>query len=206
MAESIAPEFARFIADERSAQRLTIFPKPTGEGQVFQGVNVDARRATALLRVAARRASGLFRPSKHAEVVWTEAGSELAVGFDKMSVKLAQGLIELLIPVRCDQLRAAQVTVRFAVGSPGAPAGLYAASSRVPEGPELIVNAWGEALVAFGWHCLLELITGIAGATGKDKRGNVLVPVELSVTSRGIEIVPMTRHRFAGSSSLKQAP
>jgi hypothetical protein len=45
-------------------------------------------------------------------------------------------------------------------------------------------------------------VTGIAGAPGKDKRGSLLVPVELSVSPRGIEIVPMARHRFAGSSPL----
>jgi len=206
MAESVAPEFARFVATERSAQRLTNFPQATVEGQVFERVLVDVRRINELMRVAARRAAGLLRPTKHTEVVWIEGGDELAVTFAQISVKLAPGLIELVIPVRCDQTGAAKVKVLFAVGSPTAPAGLYAAANRRPEGPSIIVDAWGDALVAFGWHCLLELVTGIAGATGKDKRGNLLVPVELSVTARGVEILPMTRHRFAGSSSLKQSP
>jgi hypothetical protein len=91
----------------------------------------------------------------------------------------------------------------FAVGSPERPAGLYAAAARRPNGPDIIVSTWGDALVAFAWQCVLELITGISAATGKDQRGNLLVPVEIAVTGRGIEIVPMARHRFAGSSTLK---
>ena len=63
--------------------------------------------------------------------------------------------------------------------------------------------AWGDALVAFAWQCVLGLITGIAAATGKDARGNLLVPVELAVSARGIQILPMARHRFSGSSTLK---
>lgn len=202
MADTVAPEFARFVAEERGARRLASLPPPTTEGQVFPSVLVDTERATELVRVAARRAAGLFRPSKHAEVVWVAGGSELAVGFAATSVKLATGVIQLIFPVRCDQTGQGAVSVLFAVGSPSAPAGLYAASSRRPDGPAAVVDAWGDALVAFGWQCLLDLVTGIAAATGKDQRGNLLVPVELSVTSQGITIVPMARHRFAGSSPL----
>jgi hypothetical protein len=45
-------------------------------------------------------------------------------------------------------------------------------------------------------------VAGIAGAVGKDARGNLLVPVELTASERGIQIVPMARHRFAGVSGL----
>src|SRR5689334_19915101 len=181
MAESVAPEFARFIASEREAQRLKVPPRPTGEGQIFERVRIDPRQANLLLRVAARRASGLFRPSKHTEVVWVEGADELAVSLDGLSVKLSTGLVGFVLPVRCDHSMTAKGRLLFAVGSPSSPSGFYAASSRLPEGTEVVVNAWGQSLVACAWHCLLELVTGIAGATGKDKRGNLLVPVELSV-------------------------
>jgi hypothetical protein len=204
MAESVAPEFTRFVAAERRAARLAKFPPPSKEGEVFQRVFIDARRVNALARVAARRAAGLVRPSKHTEVVWVEGENELAVGFARLTLELDAGLVSFALPVRSDQTGKAVVRVLFAVGSKDAPAGLYAAASRRPEGPPVVVDAWGDALVAFAWHCLLDLVTGIAGATGKDKRGNVLVPVELSVSKRGIDVVPMARHRFAGSSSLER--
>jgi hypothetical protein len=107
--------------------------------------------------------------------------------------------------VRCDQTGAAEVQVNFACGSPQRPAGLYAAVQRQPIGPELLVQAWGDALLAFAWQCLLGLASGLANATGKDARGNLLVPVELAATPRGLFVVPMARHRFAGSSGLKPA-
>jgi hypothetical protein len=201
MAETVAPEFTRFVEAERRAQRLPAATRPVGEGEVGNAVFIEAGQATELVHVAARRAAGFFRPSKRTEVVWVEGENELAVGL-AVNVKLSAGLIRIGIPVRCDQTGNAMVEVLFVVGSPDQPAGLYAAASRRPTGPEVVVAAWGDALVAFAWQCVLGLVTGIAAATGKDQRGNLLVPVELAVTGRGIEIVPMARHRFAGSSTL----
>lgn len=203
MAETVAPEFARFVEAERRAKRLPMASRAMAEGEVFEPVFVEAGRSAELLRVASRRAAGFFRPTQRTEVVWVEGENELAVGIAGVDVKLADGLIRVLIPVRCDQTGAAAVELLFVTGSPAEPAGLYAATSRRPNGPEVVVAAWGDALVAFGWQCVLGLVTGIAAATGKDTRGNLLVPVELSVSARGIEILPMARHRFAGSSTLK---
>ena len=203
MADTVAPEFARFVEAERRAQRLPSATRPMAEGEVFKPVFIEAGRSAELLRVAARRAAGFFRPSKRNEVVWVEGENELAVMFAEVDVKLSTGLIRIGIPVRCDQTGPASIELLFAVGSPTQPAGLYAAAARRPNGPDIIVSTWGDALVAFAWQCVLDLVTGIAAATGKDQRGNLLVPVEIAVTGRGIEIVPMARHRFAGSSTLK---
>ena len=96
-----------------------------------------------------------------------------------MQVELADGLIRVTLPVRCDQTGDAVIEVVFAVGSAKEPSGLYASTYRRPNGPALIVDTWGEALVAFAWQCVLGMVTGIAGAVGKDTRGNVLVPAEL---------------------------
>lgn len=205
MADTVAPEFARFVEAERRAQRLPAATRPMVEGEVFKTVFIEAGRSAELLRVAARRAAGFFRPSQRSEVVWVEGESELAVVFSKVDVKLSTGLIRIGIPVRCDQTGPASIELLFAVGSPEQPAGLYAAAARRPNGPDIIVSTWGDALVAFAWQCVLDLVTGIAAATGKDQRGNLLVPVEIAVTGRGIEIVPMARHRFAGSSTLKSS-
>jgi hypothetical protein len=204
VAETIALEFARFVAEERRARRLEPAARqPLAEGSVGKEVLIPARQATELLRVAARRASGLIRPSQRSEVVWVEGESELAVVFSAMKVATAEGVLAVQIPVRCDQTGAATVEVAFACGKADEPAGLYAASLRRPLGPELIVTTWGDSLVAFAWQGLLGLVAGIAGATGKDERGNLLVPVEMIASRRGLHIVPMARHRFAGSSGLK---
>lgn len=203
MAETVAPEFARFVESERRAKRLPQATRKMAEGEVFEPVFIEAGRSIELMRVASRRAAGFFRPTQRSEVVWVEGENELAVGIAGVDVKLGDGLIRVLIPVRCDQSGAASVEVLFATGSPTEPAGLYAATARRPNGPEIVIAAWGDALVAFAWQCVLDLVTGIAAATGKDARGNLLVPVELAVSAHGIQILPMARHRFAGSSTLK---
>jgi hypothetical protein len=202
VAELIAPEFVRFIADERRARRLPA-ARAVGEGEVADTVRVAAARVTELLRASALRAAGLARSTKRTEVVWVEGDSELAVNLADLRVRLGAGLIVVAIPVRCDQAARAVVEVAFVCGAPDRPAGLYAAAERRPRGPELVVATWGDALVAFAWQCLLGMLTGVAGAAGKDRRGNALVPVELTATAQVIEIVPMARYRFGGTSGLK---
>jgi hypothetical protein len=202
MTDTVARAFLRFIASERRANRLPALQAPPGEGEVAHPVFVDAGRASELLRVAARRAAGLFRPRGGAEVVWVDGNRELAVGLLELRLELDDGLLRVVIPVRCDQIGNAFVEVALAVGAPDHPAGLFASTLRRPSGPPLVVAAWGEALVAFAWQCVLGMVSGIAGATGKDDRGNILIPVGLTASKRGLEIVPMARHRFAGSSGL----
>lgn len=203
MADTVAPEFERFIAAERRAKRLAAPPGRLAEGQVFEPVFVEAGQATELLRVAARRACGFYRPTQRTEVVWVDGDRELAVGFTAVEVRMTDGLVGVFIPVRCDQTGPAVMQVAFAVGSANKPGGVFAAAHRRPYGPELIVSVWGEALVAFAWQCVLGLVSQIAGATGKDARGNVLVPVEFTADAKGLQIVPMARYRFSGSSGLK---
>jgi hypothetical protein len=154
---------------------------------------------------AAKRAAGFFRPTRRAEVVWVDGESELAVGLAGVRVETGDGVVVVTIPVRCDQTGEAEVHVTFAVGRPGQPAGLYATAQRRPRGPAVVVDTWAEAIVAFAWQILLGLATGLAGATGKDARGNRLVPAELEATGEGLTIVPMARHRFAGSPGLTVA-
>jgi hypothetical protein len=199
-------EFERLVAAERRAGRLPPADVAMDEGVVGHPVLVEPEQASELVRVAAKRASGLFHQTKRTEVVWVDGESELAVSLAGLRVELSDGLVRMFIPVRCDQTGPQMVEVDFAIGSPDAPAGLFASTFGEPIGPELIVENWNEALVAFAWECLLGLVTGIAGATGKDTRGNLLVPVEASASTRGLEIVPMARHRFYGSSGLRSTP
>jgi hypothetical protein len=202
MSEAVPPEFVRFVATRRRARRAPAVARPLAAGQVTSPISVGEDDASKLLRAAALRACGLFHPTRRTEVVWVSGASELAVDLAGLRLAVADGLITVRIPVRCDQAPRAQVEVPFAVGTPDAPAGLFAATYRRPSGPPVVVEAWGAPLVAFAWQCLLGLASGVAGAMGKDSRGNVLVPVELTVVRRTLQIVPMARHRFTGSSGL----
>ena len=205
MADSVVPEYARFVADERRAGRLAAVRPATREGEVFDTVFVEGAKLAEFARVAARRGAGLVRPTQRSEILWVDGANQLAIDLGKLDVRADEGQIQLRVPVRCDEVGAGEVMVLFVVGSDKEPAGLYAAVSKRPVGPELVVDLWGDALVAFAWQCVLGMVSGIAAATGKDARGNLLVPVELVARPRGVGIVPMARHRFAGSSGLKPA-
>lgn len=214
--EDIAPEFLRWEGRRpRVAGAAAREPgaghaeagrgRPLGPGDVAGPVRLDGESAARLVVVAARLAAGFFRPTNRREIVWVEGDSQLAVGIGGVGITTGDGVVFVTIPVRCDQSGRADVTITFAVGGPDRPAGLYAATPRRPTGPALVVDVWGDALVAFAWQTLLGLAAQVAGAVGKDGRGNILVPAELSATSDGLSVLPMARHRFAGSSGLKPA-
>ena len=125
MADVVAPEFIRFVAAERRAGRLAAAPKLVGTGEVSTPVRVPTQQLTELIRVAAKRASGLFHATKRTEVVWIAGDSQLAISFVELNVKLADGLIHVSIPVRCDQTGSGIVEVIFAAGRPNSPRALY---------------------------------------------------------------------------------
>jgi hypothetical protein len=202
VADEVPVAFERFVEGERRAERFTGTREPLASGAVNEWLRVDTKEANRLLIEAAKHASGFYRPTKRTELVWVNGDSELAVGIGGVRLETSDGVLVVTIPVRCDQTERTEVHVTFAVGQPGRPAGLYASTQRRPRGPAVIVDTWGDALVAFAWQIVLGLVSGLAGATGKDRRGNRLVPVELEATREALQIVPMARHHFTGSTGL----
>lgn len=197
---SVAPEYATFVARLRAEQSL-----PPGRaldtGQVGDGIRLDPESAVRLMRVAALRAAGLYRPTQRTTIAWVDGANQLAIVVAELDLELADGQAVVVVPVRCDQVEG-PVRVTFALGSPDRPRGLYAGTERRARGPQLVVDTWGEALVAFAWQCLLGLFTGMSAAAGKDASGDYLVPVEIQANSDGLVVVPMARHRFSGSTGL----
>ena len=202
MAESTPPAFTRFVERERRAGRLSAAPERLPTGEALDPLLVARDDLDGLAVEAAKRAAGFFRPTRRDEVAWIDGDSALAVSLAGIRLDTADGVVVVTLPVRSDQTGRAELHVTFAVGRPGQPAGLYAAAQRRPRGPALLVDTWGDAAVAFAWQVLLELAAGLAGAAGKDARGNRLVPVELEASRQGIAVVPMARHRFTGSPGL----
>jgi hypothetical protein len=199
--DGIHPEYARFVAREIRANRFPGGFHPVPAGKAIDPLVVGHEQVSRLSVEAAKRAAGLFRPTRRTEVVWVDGDSELAVGVAGVKVETRLGAVVVTLPVRCDQTGPTEVHVTFAVGAPGSPAGLYAATQRRPRGPAAIVDTWGEAIVAFAWKLVLDLVSGLAGATGQDTRGSRLVPAELEATPDGLAIVPMARHRFTGPTT-----
>ncbi|CAH0137422.1 hypothetical protein SRABI26_00388 [Arthrobacter sp. Bi26] len=202
MAETVPPEFDRFISRKQAAGDRHRPERPLAAGDTEQPIFANAVEAAELIGAAAKRAVGLYRPSRRTEAVWVKGESQLVVGLTGFEVTTGDGLLTVVVPVRCDQTGRARVSVTFVTGTDKHPAGVYAATHRRPQGPAMIIETWGENLVAYAWQCLLGLVAGVAGAVGKDNRGNILVPAEMTVNADGITVVPMARHRFAGSTGL----
>lgn len=172
---------------------------PLPAGSVATAIDVNADQALTLFSAAASSAAGIDPFSTAAappSVKWQEGDRELLVFPDKVTAKFANGVIAVSIPVSCDQTGDVIVYVSFVVGNPQQPAGLIATTSARPTGPAVIVDAWSGPLVAFAWHVVLEVVTNIAGAAGRDVDGSRLVPIALSASAAGLSIVPMARHPF----------
>lgn len=196
---SVHPEFERWVSRQTTAACGNALTEDT---LLRSGLNLPVDDLRGLSNVSAKLVSGFFRPTKRTTVVWTEGDSELEVTIDDVSTEVGDGFIQLTIPVRCDQTGSQEISIPFAVGSPDLPAGVYASTLRRPAGPELVIDVWGDALVAYAWQIVLTLVTQVARASGKDPRGTGLVPAEIRATANGLTVVPMQRHRFFGSSGL----
>ena len=164
-------------------------PRSTRHGGRGPEIPVSREDLQKLLLEAARQGSA-------SEVVWVQGDSELIVSVGKVAVALEPGLIVITIPVRCDQIDRANIVVPFAVGDAERPAGMIVATEDRPRGPALIVDAWGEALLAFAWDLVMTLTTAVADASGADVDGAGLIPAALTASSDGIRVLTMARHAF----------
>jgi hypothetical protein len=98
------------------------------------------------------------------------------------------------IPVFSEQSGDAEVVISFAVGRPDAPTGLIMATEGLPRGPTVVVEKWGDQLVAAAWTALVEMSSGIAAAAGVDDQNQPLLPAALIADSKGITVTPQARH------------
>jgi hypothetical protein len=199
--ETIPAEYQRFVDRQRRDNNVAE-GEPLTPGETGEEVRLDREALTRLAPIAAARAAGFFRPTTRTEIVWVDGDSELAVIIAEVRAELGDGTIVVTVPVRCDQTGTVKIFCTFSLGSKDAPAGLFAATERVPRGPTVITDLWGEALVAFAWQVVLGLVSDLAGATGKDARGNRLIPVALTAGSDVLGILPMARHRFGPTTTL----
>ncbi|RZS86839.1 hypothetical protein EV189_2255 [Motilibacter rhizosphaerae] len=147
-------------------------------------------------------------------LLWTSGPDRLLLDLTGVRVEVGEGQLLVHLLVICDQLTDPAggqgggeqvVTVRFVLGSPKRPAGLLAATPRLPEGPPVVVERWGEALTAYAWQAVLDASAGLAAATGRDTDGAPLVPTALTASADGLEVLPQARHpmdrRRAGAST-----
>jgi hypothetical protein len=194
----MSDECQQLLAQVRLRCPGVLPPDPVPAGTVVGTVHLSPDEAGLLFPPAAAVAAGLDRFDRESAgpVLWREGDRELLVLPSRVSARFGPGVIAMTIPVQCDQAGSALVHVSFVVGDPERPAGLVAIAEERPRGPAVVVDAWGDSLVAFAWHTLLEVVAGIAGEAGRDVDGSRLVPIGLAASPDGLFIVPMARHSF----------
>lgn len=175
--------------------------KPLPAGQATGDIHIAPDEAARLVRAAALLAAGLGAGgARGSTVLWQREGNQLLVQPAELSLTLAPGLLAFSIPVSCDQSGALPVHVSFVVGDPGRPAGFLAVTEERPRGPEVVVDTWGEALIAFAWSVVLQLASSLAAEAGMDEDGAPLIPAAIAANPDGLWVTPMARHAFDRAS------
>ena len=205
----LAAENQRIVARLRPFDPQRFRLEPLKAGAPAADVRVPAREAAQLARRAARLVGGLpggvvgavaggvgtdGRPGD--TLLWQRGGNSLLVLPDQLALRLGDGVLAFSVPVQCDQSEAVEVHVSFVVGDPKRPAGLMAVTEERPRGPAVVVDTWGEAIVAFCWHVVLQVATSLAAEAGLDDDGAALIPVALYATPDALVVTPMARHAF----------
>jgi hypothetical protein len=179
----------RLLAELRKNCPGLIPPDPLGAGQVGPEIPIDPKGAAALVRAA-------LKPARGETVLLRDGDNELLVEVARIELRFGDGVVVVAIPVRCDQVRRAIVQVPFAIGSSKRRAGLIAATESAPRGPLAVTEIWGEALTALAWQALLGVSAALAAESGRDVDGAGLIPVGLTATENGLQILTMARHSF----------
>jgi hypothetical protein len=190
-----APEDAvnaacRKLLEELRRRCPGVLPRePLEAGQIGPQIPLDRRSVEELVRLAARDGGG-------DTLLWVDGDSQLLVRASAVEVQVGTGLMLVRIPVACEETGAVVVQVAFAVGTEAAPAGLVATTETRPRGPAVVVDVWGDALTAFAWQAVLRVTTAVAAEGGTDRDGAGLIPVALTASESGIQLLTLARHGF----------
>jgi hypothetical protein len=129
-------------------------------------------------------------------VLWDTGSDRLLVHVSQSKALLGDGFVDVQLVVQCDQTGFADVTVTLVTASSERPAGFVVATEDRPRGPEIVVNIWGEALVALAWRALVEVARLIATAAGRDQFDRPYVASTVVASPDALVVTPMVPHRF----------
>ena len=163
---------------------------PVPEGQINPPVTLRDRDISRLIRAAVMPESGART------VLWRKAGAEVFFHPRQTCVEIRQGLIVVGICLESCETKSAILTVPFAVGTEQRLASTIMVTEQRPRGPELLVELWGEAVIAVAYEAVLQVISGIATASGSDELGQQLKPGAIIAGDDELTVVPQAFHGF----------
>ena len=168
--------------------------KPITAGNAGADVPLTSKAFSQLIQLAATD-----RSEGQDSVVWDDGVNELIVHASRTKAVIKDGEIRIDIPVAADGLRTT-MQIPFAVGSKERVAGLVVATLSRPAGPPVISQIWGDALLAFAYGSLMDVVASVTGALGHDTRNDRLVPRALIARRGRLTIETQARFRFKGQS------
>lgn len=170
-------------------------PGPVRAGEITPPIDLKTEHLESLVLAAV----GVDDKRKRNQVIWEQAGSELLIHLKRTRVAVLDGLILVGIIVESIETERSEVIVPFAVGRPERLAGMVVATEPVPRGPTAIIDRWGDALIAFAWQVLVDVINTIAARTGVDTIGAPLVPGAIVAANGTLRVIPQAQHEYERS-------
>jgi hypothetical protein len=185
----------RQLLDELTRTCPDLLPPPPKRvlkpGEVSPAATVDPKSLQRLVATAIRPDDG------PAAFVWTDADDEVVVHADKTRVATGDGVVAIALTLECVETDgAAEVVVPFGCGSNHNPAGMITATETRPRGPAVLVDRWGEAIIATAWQALLDIADGVASGAGTDIDGRPLRAGAIVAGVNGLTITPQAPHDF----------
>ena len=160
---------------------------PLPPGKLAPPASLDADTLQELVPLAVGAA-------EEPRVVWQAAGSEALADLGATRVVTREGLVLVNLVLETEQTGRTDVVVPFAVGTAERPAGMVAMTEPKPRGPAVLVDRWGEAIVAAAWQALLDIADAAARAAGRDVTGRALRAGALLAGEEGLQVVPQAEH------------
>lgn len=148
---------------------------PTGPlppGEVLDPIDVGNDDLQELIYTAL----GVSDKRRRNQVIWEQAGSELLVHLGRTRVQVVEGLIIVGMTVESNESGMVEVTIPFAVGRSDRLAGMVVTTEPKPRGPTMVIDRWGESLIAFAWQAVLDVVGTLSARAGVDEEGSPLLP------------------------------
>lgn len=181
----------RLLAELRKNCPELLPGAPPEPGQLGPPVRLDGEAVGALFRRA------LAPDPDQPQIIWRDADSEVVLHAERTRVEARDGIVAVALVLECLETDgASEVVVPFALGSEQRPAGMIVATERRPRGPAILVDRWGEAIVAAAWQALLDIASVAAGGAGDDTDGEPLRAGALLAADGSLTVVPQARHGF----------
>lgn len=166
---------------------------PLEQGEVNAPFNLREKDISQLTRAA------LMPEGEARTILWRKAGSEILFHPRKTRTEIRNGLIIVGIVLESVETKQSVLTVPFAVGTEQRLASTVMVTEQRPRGHALLVELWGDAVIAVAYEAVLQVISGMATAAGSDQLGQPLKPGAIIASKGELTVVPQAFHAIENS-------